>query len=649
MIVTSRNPDPRKFPTLGIWKRNTELLVAATFPNAPDFTCDSWCYESPFDFLDARALDGGRLELRHRLREHPHVRLITTVTPGPGEVEFAARAELDRTQEGVKLPTQLPVPNLCWQLRRAAGFASAPDPYPDFIKRCFLFTEKGRTFLDKTTRRRIPVRPADHRFNNPPWVQMYVDCRNEVPQASLTSWADYSPDRFVTPIIGATSRDGKYLAALVNGSARTMAQAWHDCMHNNPPWLPAEAHSEERVWRVKVYVMENDPEALRVRASRDFSPPGKRQRPDQGRIQDPGIRANLPVFRDRLAERMTHPLSWLSGKYASFEEWRQAGRTRLTECLLAAPSKAPFEPEVVAEQDRGSYVARKVVFNLTGDSRVLGLILVPKGTGPFPAVLLLHDHGARFDIGKEKVIQPRDDPGEKRASSKEWIDRYYGGRYLGDELAKRGYVCFCTDAVNWSNRGGAGYEGQQALASNLLHFGMSLAGLIAHEDLRAAEFLATRPEVDGHRVAAMGLSMGSFRTWQVAALSDHIAGGVAVCWMATVKGLMVPGNNQTRGQSAFTMTHPGLLHLLDYPDVASLACPKPMLFYNGDQDSLFPVPAVKDAYAKMRLVWKSQRADDQLETRLWKVPHVFNREMQDAAFAWLDRMMQSKKLGKQGS
>ena len=44
---------------------------------------------------------------------------------------------------------------------------------------------------------------------------------------------------------------------------------------------------------------------------------------------------------------------------------------------------------------------------------------------------------------------------------------------------------------------------------------------------------------------------------------------------------MVPGNNQTTGQSAFSMTHPGLANLLDYPDVASLACPKPMLFQCG--------------------------------------------------------------------
>jgi len=356
-------------------------------------------------------------------------------------------------------------------------------------------------------------------------------------------------------------------------------------------------------------------------------------------FQTPGVTENLPVSYQRLAARLTFPLSWLSGRYKDFAAWRKAARAKVMECLLTPPPAAPFDPLVVGEQDRGSYVARKVVFNITADSRVLGYMLVPKGSGPFPAVLLLHDHGARFDIGKEKVIAPFDVPRERLASARQWADEAYGGRFIGDELAKRGYVCFATDALNWSDRGGAGYDGQQALACNLLHLGASLAGLIAHEDLRAAEFLASRPEVDPERIGAVGLSMGAFRTWQVCALSDRIAAGVAICWMATDKGLMVPGNNQTLGQSAFTMTHPGLFDYLDYPDVASIACPKPMLFYNGTQDALFPAPSVREAYAKMRKVWDSQNAGDRLATELWDVPHVFNRDMQEKAFAWLDQWL----------
>ena len=89
------------------------------------------------------------------------------------------------------------------------------------------------------------------------------------------------------------------------------------------------------------------------------------------------------------------------------------------------------------------------------------------------------------------------------------------------------------------------------------------------------------------------------------------------------------------------MTHPGLFNYLDYADVASLACPKPMLFYNGEHDPLFPVPGVQEAYAKLHRVWASQHARDRLVTKLWHVPHVFDREMQHEAFAWLDRQLKA--------
>ena len=360
-------------------------------------------------------------------------------------------------------------------------------------------------------------------------------------------------------------------------------------------------------------------------------------------FQSPGVVKNLPAFHERLAERMAFPLSWLQGGHGDFDSWRQQARTQVMQCLLPPPAAVPFAPVVVAEQDRGSYLARKVVFHVTGDSRVLAYLLVPKAAGPHPAVLLLHDHSAKFDIGKEKVIEPWNDKPEKLESARKWVAQYYGNRFIGDELAQRGYVCLATDMLNWSDRGGGGYDGQEKLAANLLQFGTSFAGLIAHEDLRAAEFLAKQPEVDSKRVAAMGLSVGGFRTWQLAALSERIAAGVSVCWMATHQGLLVPGNNQTTGQSAFTMIHPGLANFLDYPDVASIACPKPMMFLCGGRDALFPVATIEAAFAKMRRVWESQSAGAKLATRLYDAPHEFNATMQDEAFAWLDARFQPAK------
>ncbi|NND31683.1 MAG: hydrolase [Saprospiraceae bacterium] len=353
--------------------------------------------------------------------------------------------------------------------------------------------------------------------------------------------------------------------------------------------------------------------------------------------QTVGVVDNLPVFYTKLADRMTFPMSWLSGNYHDFTEWRKIARNKLMQTLLYDPPPVLFDPVVIGEEDRGTYVAKRIVLNISADSRILTYLLEPKGPGPFPAALVLHDHGARFDIGKEKVVRPFDVTHDRMNSSQEWIKSSYGGNYIGDELAKAGYICFVIDALNWGDRGGGGYAGQQALSSNLLHLGASLAGVIAYEDMRSVDYLSSVEKVDTTRIAAIGLSMGSFRAFQIAALKAEIDAAVSICWMAPIKDLIKPGENKAGGNSAYTMLHPEIFKYLDHMDIAGIACPKPMLFYHGRYDGLFPVPAVEKAYQKLHEIWNSQNADSRLETKIWDVKHEFSGEMQKEAFQWLNR------------
>jgi len=316
--------------------------------------------------------------------------------------------------------------------------------------------------------------------------------------------------------------------------------------------------------------------------------------------------------------------------------WDPTARAKLWDLLIQPDDATPFDAQTVEEQDRGTYVARKIALSITGNSRIAALLLVPKGPGPFPAALVLHDHGGKFDIGKEKMIRPWGDDA-RLASAQAWVDKYYSGRFIGDDLARRGYVVLATDALGWGDRQNNGPESQQALAANLFNLGSSLAGTIAVEDVRAARWLASLPEVDKGRVAAIGFSMGAFRAWQVAALTDAVTAGVAVNWMATLDGLMVPGNNQLKGQSAFNMLHPGMFRWFDYPDAAAIAAPKPMLFYAGETDPLFPVASVRQAFARMEKVWADAGAPDRFSAKVWPNAHIFRAEEQADAFDWLDR------------
>ncbi|HEY0002539.1 MAG TPA: alpha/beta hydrolase family protein [Actinoplanes sp.] len=350
------------------------------------------------------------------------------------------------------------------------------------------------------------------------------------------------------------------------------------------------------------------------------------------------VEGNMPVFAEQLKAELDFPLSW-ANSHGDFGAWKRRARAQVRELLWQPEDHTPYDVEIIDEQPRDGYRQRQILFNVTRNSRIRATMLVPDGPGPFPAALLLHDHGAKFDIGKEKLIEPWYDE-TRRASAQAWSVGCFEGRFVGNELAARGYAVLAIDALGWGDRGGLVYDGQQALASNMFNLGSSLAGLLAYEDMRSAGLLATLPEVDERRIAAVGFSMGSYRAWQVAALSPHIAATVAVCWMTGLKEMMVTGNNTLRGGSAFHMLHPGLARYLDIPDVASIAAPRPMMVFNGELDKLFPKAGVDVSYAKMHAVWASQHADDRLTTKLWPaLGHIFNLAMQEEAFAWLDRWL----------
>ncbi|MBZ9642163.1 dienelactone hydrolase family protein [Streptomyces sp. PSKA30] len=349
----------------------------------------------------------------------------------------------------------------------------------------------------------------------------------------------------------------------------------------------------------------------------------------------------LPDFHPALKAELDFPLAWGSSPVRPFPAWRRAARAKVEELLVVGRQDGiPYAP-AFGPRSRGDGFTRELVtLSLTGYERVRGVLLTPHGTGPFPAVLLLHDHGARFDIGKEKLVRPWYDD-TREAAAQAWADRHFSGRFIGDELVRRGYVVFAVDALGWGDRGPLSYDQQQALAANLYNLGSSLAGLMAREDVRAAGFLAGLDRVDPHRVAALGFSMGAYRAWQTAALTDDIAAAACVGWMTGLKEMMVPGNNTLRGQSAYYMLHPGLARHLDIPDVASIAAPRPMLFFNGALDPLFPAAGVRVAYDRLRAVWRSCHAEEALLLRTWPdLGHVFVDRMQDEVLHWLDAVLE---------
>lgn len=351
----------------------------------------------------------------------------------------------------------------------------------------------------------------------------------------------------------------------------------------------------------------------------------------------------MPVFFEQMKQKLTYPMAYDNSGIKKFGKWKKKAREIVYQEMQNIPD-APksYDMEVVEVEKRDGYEARKIMFNISEWSRVPAYLLVPDGEGPFPAVLMLHDHGAHFTIGKEKMVRPFNVSAEIMEDAEKWSVACYDGIFVGDYFAKNGYVVLAVDALFWGERGrkeGPIYDIQQALASNFLQMGGSWGALINIDDVRSAEFLASLPMVDAKKVASLGHSMGGYRSWMVSALTDVISASVNVCWFATTDGLMTMTNNQAKGGSSYSMIIPGLRRYMDYAHVASIACPKPSLFFNGKNDKLFPVQYVEDGYEILKKTWHSQNADDRLVTKVWDEKHYYNKEMQKETLEFLNKWL----------
>ena len=313
IIATAINQNPEKYPQMGVWLRTRDIAyLSVLFPSVPGLRLDSWIYESSQPYLSLESVNvvgEHQLEFRHQFRKHPGVIHVTTVTAEPGAIEIRGRLEADEKKLGDGILAQAAdaslgimhraiegyspwvgervpgnpdlAPDICYQLMRAPAFQSMPPEIPrwsaapsyvkaywEFVKRTFIFTDEGLTFLHKTDRTEIASKhdlPQDDPRNRPPLAQGHFGVWQDVPKSTYCS-----PTRYVYPVMGVVSIDGKHLVAVASESPWYMFQAWIDCVHDYARFLPADAPVAERTWRRKFYAMENNPDALLARVARDF-------------------------------------------------------------------------------------------------------------------------------------------------------------------------------------------------------------------------------------------------------------------------------------------------------------------------------------------------------------------------------------------
>ena len=353
------------------------------------------------------------------------------------------------------------------------------------------------------------------------------------------------------------------------------------------------------------------------------------------------------------------PLSFLNPRFRSLRSWKKTARGKLLDLLHYAPPPCNPAAETIERVDCGDYVRERVRFNTTPDVRVPAFVLVPKNSPKrAPAIVALHDHGGFYLWGKEKIVAL---PDENPALA-DFRQQYYGGHSTAIELVRQGYVVVVIDMFYWGERrmlldddpadwrersaslsrerikafNSRAGQHEQLVGRTIYAAGFTWPGVMFWDDVRTVDYLLTRPDVDPRRIGCVGLSVGGFRSGHLAAMDQRVRAAVVVGWMASFPAQL---QNHVRNTIGHTMLVPGLYQHLDYPDVASLAMPTPMLVINGTKDGLFDLDGVKASFAKLHACYAKAGAPDHCRTLFYETPHEFNAEMQGEAWAWLKRFV----------
>jgi len=226
-----------------------------------------------------------------------------------------------------------------------------------------------------------------------------------------------------------------------------------------------------------------------------------------------------------------------------------------------------------ATADRGTYTRIALDLPIEKDFLQHHVLLLPKGPGPFPAVICWTSSTPDY------------------TAPEEWWGRW---------LVEHGYVVLTSWSFIRHYRDGSDYRtgAAEKLYQRFGHW-LPMAKMV-HDVQRESEYLRSRKEVDGARIGFMGFSLSAKAAVYIAALAPEIAATVAIDPHIAING----GTNwfapwyldwlrpfpdiPTPRHTVLSLLHPdtnrpGFEH--DHHEVLALAAPRPFLLIGGRRDS----------------------------------------------------------------
>lgn len=287
---------------------------------------------------------------------------------------------------------------------------------------------------------------------------------------------------------------------------------------------------------------------------------------------------------------------------------QQEQRKTLYRLLGKLPDRhRPISVQILSNEETAELIIQKILLDINGLELVPAFFTKPKQVvGKLPVVLFNHSHFGQYQVGKNEFLLGR----EEMQSPPYAV-----------ALARAGYAGLCLDNWVFGERSG---RAELDMFKEMLWQGQVMWGMMVYDNLRALDYLVSRPDVDVNRIATMGMSMGSTMAWWLAALDERIKVTVDLNCLTDYQTLLEEKGLDRHGIYYYV---PDLLRHFTTSGINALIAPRPHLGLAGRFDPLTPMKGLNKIDTDLQQVYAAAGAPDAWKLNIYPVGHLENPEM----------------------
>lgn len=302
-----------------------------------------------------------------------------------------------------------------------------------------------------------------------------------------------------------------------------------------------------------------------------------------------------------------------------FADWKAAALPRVLQTIGESPASVEPDAELVAEWvDRGVRKRRYLVEVAPHSSAALQVNLPEHASGPLPGLLCWHGHG---EYGKDTVM------GNAANDAVSDHINIYNYDY-GHQMAAAGFATFAIDWMGCGERNDAvkphffnhsmGRDWCNLYYLHATMLGMTSLSINLAHGRAATDFACSLPEIDAAQLGVMGLSGGGTMALWSALTDSRFKAAEIICYSDLWEKFGIRDMNYCGMQVA-----PGLLKLVDLPDLQGLLAPLPLLIDIGGQDTCFHIDNAMECFRQVKTIYEAAGAGDRLSLDFFPGGHAW--------------------------